>query len=39
MRSGYVTTALVVAAVLVLVLGLWPGTSLQIATEAAIAGR
>lgn len=39
MRSGYVTTALVVAAVLVLALGLWPSTSLQIATEAAIAGR
>jgi NADH-quinone oxidoreductase subunit N len=39
MRSGYVTTALVVAAILVVVLGLWPSTSLQIATEAAIAGR
>jgi NADH-quinone oxidoreductase subunit N len=39
MRSGYVTTALIVAAVLVLALGLMPGTSLQIATEAAIAGR
>ncbi|HVK68502.1 MAG TPA: NADH-quinone oxidoreductase subunit N [Polyangium sp.] len=39
MRSGYVATALVVAGVLVLVLGLWPTTSLQIAVEAALATR
>ncbi len=39
MRSGYVATALVIAAALVLLLGLWPTTSLQIAVQAAIAGR
>ena len=37
MRSGYVATALVVAAVLVVVLGLWPTTSLEMAVEAALA--
>jgi NADH-quinone oxidoreductase subunit N len=39
MRSGYVATALVVAGVLVVLLGLWPTTSLQIAVEAALASR
>ena len=39
MRSGYVATALVVAAVLVLVLGIWPGTSLQLANDAALASK
>jgi len=39
MRSGYVATALVVAAVLVLLLGIWPTTSLQMAVEAALATR
>ncbi len=39
MRSGYVATALVVAAALVLVLGMWPTTSLRVAVEAALATR
>jgi NADH-quinone oxidoreductase subunit N len=39
MRSGYVASALVVAAVLVLLLGIMPGTPLQIAVEAALAAR
>jgi NADH-quinone oxidoreductase subunit N len=39
MRSGYVVTALVVAAALVVLLGLWPTTSLQMAVEAALASR
>jgi NADH-quinone oxidoreductase subunit N len=39
MRSGYVASALVVAAVLVLLLGLWPSTPLQMAVEAALATR
>ena len=39
MRSGYVATALVVAAVLVVGLGLWPTRSLHIAVEAALAAR
>jgi NADH-quinone oxidoreductase subunit N len=39
MRSGYVATALVAAAVLVVVLGLWPTTALQMAVEAALASR
>ncbi len=39
MRSGYVATALIVAAVLVVMLGIWPTTSLQMAIEAAIATR
>ncbi|APR79493.1 NADH-ubiquinone oxidoreductase chain N [Minicystis rosea] len=37
MRSGYVATALVLAAILVVVLGLWPSTSLQMAIDAALA--
>jgi NADH-quinone oxidoreductase subunit N len=37
MRSGYVTAALVLAGVLVVVLGLWPSTTLQIAAQAALA--
>jgi len=39
MRSGYVAAALVVAAVLVIVLGIWPSTPLQMAVEAALATR
>ena len=39
MRSGYVATALVVAAVFVIVLGIWPTTSLQLAIDAALATR
>jgi NADH-quinone oxidoreductase subunit N len=39
MKSGYVATALVVCAVLVVVLGIWPSTSLQMAVEAALAAR
>lgn len=39
MRSGYVTAALVVAGVLVLLLGIWPTTYLQIAAQAALAAR
>ncbi|MCC6554743.1 MAG: NADH-quinone oxidoreductase subunit N [Polyangiaceae bacterium] len=39
MRSGYVAAALVVAGILVVLLGLWPTSSLQIAAEAALAGR
>jgi len=39
MRSGYVATALVVAAVLVVALGLWPTTSLHMAVEATLAAR
>lgn len=39
MRSGYVTTALVVAAVLVVMIGLWPSTALHMAVEAALAAR
>jgi NADH-quinone oxidoreductase subunit N len=39
MRSGYVSTALVVAAVFVVLLGLWPTTSLSMAVQAAIALR
>lgn len=39
MKSGYVAAALLVSAILVLALGIWPGTPLQLATEAAIAGR
>ncbi|MCA9585301.1 MAG: NADH-quinone oxidoreductase subunit N [Myxococcales bacterium] len=35
MRSGYVTAALIVSAVLVLVLGITPGTSLDVAVQAA----
>jgi NADH-quinone oxidoreductase subunit N len=36
MKSGYVTTALVVAAILVLGIGLWPGLSLDAATLATL---
>ncbi len=39
MRSGYVASALVVAAVLVLALGIWPSMSLQMAVQAALASR
>jgi NADH-quinone oxidoreductase subunit N len=39
MKSGYVATALVVAAVMVGVLGMWPTTTLKIAIEAALATR
>ena len=37
MKSGYVTTALVIAAVAVVALGLWPTTSLEVALRAALA--
>jgi NADH-quinone oxidoreductase subunit N len=37
MRSGYVATALVLAAVLVVVLGIWPTSTLQVAMKAALA--
>jgi NADH-quinone oxidoreductase subunit N len=36
MRSGYVSTALVLAALFVLALGLLPSTSLDVATAAAL---
>ncbi|HVY45508.1 MAG TPA: NADH-quinone oxidoreductase subunit N [Minicystis sp.] len=39
MRSGYVATAIAIAALLVLVLGIWPSTSLEFAVRAAIASR
>jgi NADH-quinone oxidoreductase subunit N len=39
MRSGYVTTALVLAAVLVVVLGIWPARSLEMTGLAALATR
>lgn len=39
MRSGYVTTALVVAAVLVMLIGIWPSSSLEMALRAALAVR
>jgi NADH-quinone oxidoreductase subunit N len=39
MRSGYVAAALLVAAVMVVVLGLWPTTSLGLAVQAALATR
>ncbi|HEX6766238.1 MAG TPA: NADH-quinone oxidoreductase subunit N, partial [Polyangiaceae bacterium] len=39
MRSGYVAVALVIAAVLVLLLGVLPGTSLDVAASAAFAGH
>ena len=39
MKSGYVATALVLAAVMVIALGIWPTTSLQMAIDAAIAVR
>jgi NADH-quinone oxidoreductase subunit N len=37
MRSGYVTTALVLSAVMVMVLGLFPTTSLELTLRAALA--
>ncbi len=37
MKSGYVTTALVLAALAVVVLGIWPTTSLEVALRAALA--
>jgi NADH-quinone oxidoreductase subunit N len=36
MRSGYVATALVLAALLVLLLGIFPGTSLEVAASATL---
>ncbi len=39
MRSGYVATALVVAAVMVVVLGIWPTSSLEMAVQAALTTR
>jgi hypothetical protein len=39
MRSGYVATALALAAFLVLVLGVWPQSTLKMAIEAALATR
>jgi NADH-quinone oxidoreductase subunit N len=38
MRSGYVGVALVIAAILVIVLGVLPGTSLDVAAKAALSG-
>jgi NADH-quinone oxidoreductase subunit N len=38
MRSGYVGVALVIAAILVIVLGVLPGTSLDVAARAALSG-
>jgi NADH-quinone oxidoreductase subunit N len=39
MRSGYVSTAIIVAAALVIVIGIWPTTPLDFAVRAAIAGH
>ena len=39
MRSGYVATALVVSALGVFLLGIWPTTSLEWAVQAALAAR
>jgi NADH-quinone oxidoreductase subunit N len=39
MRSGYVGAALVIAAILVIVLGVLPGTSLEVVTSAALSGK
>jgi NADH-quinone oxidoreductase subunit N len=39
MRSGYVSSALVLAGIAVLALGVWPMTSLQVALEAAFAAK
>jgi NADH-quinone oxidoreductase subunit N len=39
MRSGYVATALAVAAVLVVVLGIWPTTTLHMAIQAALVAK
>jgi len=38
MKSGHVVAALVVSALLVLALGLLPGTSLDVAVKAALGG-
>jgi NADH-quinone oxidoreductase subunit N len=38
MRSGYVGFALAVAAILVLALGIWPGSSLDVASAATLPG-
>jgi NADH-quinone oxidoreductase subunit N len=37
MQSGYVTTALVVAGILVMLIGIWPSSYLEIALRAALA--
>ena len=39
MRSGYVAAALIISAALVVLLGVWPGTSLRFALDAALAMR
>jgi NADH-quinone oxidoreductase subunit N len=39
MKSGYVSAALVLAAILVVALGVWPTTSLKMAIDAALASR
>jgi NADH-quinone oxidoreductase subunit N len=39
MRSGYVASALVIAGVLVLALGLFPSTPIELAVQAALAAR
>jgi hypothetical protein len=39
MRSGYVTSALVISGVLVVLLGLWPSAPLGAALRAVIATR
>lgn len=39
MRSGYVAAAIVISAALVILLGVWPGTSLRFALDAALAMR
>ncbi|MFS8069677.1 MAG: NADH-quinone oxidoreductase subunit N, partial [Byssovorax sp.] len=37
MKSGYVNAALVIAALAVVILGIWPTTSLEVALRAALA--
>lgn len=39
MRSAYVTAALVLAGLMVLVLGIWPSTYIEIAAQAVLASR
>ena len=39
MRSGYVTAAIVLSAVLVVLLGVWPSTSLKVAIDSALTFR
>ena len=39
MRSGYVVGALVIAGVLVLALGIWPTTPIELAVQAALTAR